>query len=154
MKKLGIGDAAPAFSLKDQEGQVVDSGRLAGRRVLLFFYPKAMTPGCTRQACAVGEALGELEERGVTALGVSPDPPERQKRFAEKHSLGYPLLADEENEAARAFGAWGAKKMYGKEHEGVIRSSFLIDEKGRIMGAWYQVKPGDTVPRALEALGA
>jgi len=153
MTKLEPGDRAPTFSLEDQEGRTVELSQFKGRKVLLFFYPKAMTPGCTRQACAVSESLGQLEELGVAALGVSPDPPERQKRFDEKHGLGFPLLADEENAAARAYGAWGTKNMYGKKYEGVIRSSYLIDEKGRILGAWNKIKPGDTVPRALEVLG-
>jgi peroxiredoxin Q/BCP len=153
MNKLEIGDNAPSFSLEDQEGRRVRLTGFKGRKLLVFFYPKAMTPGCTRQACAVGEALGELEEKGVAALGISPDAPERQKRFADKHGLAFPLLADEDHAVAKAYGAWGTKSMYGKKYEGVIRSSFLVDEKGRILGAWYKVKPGDTVPKALEVLG-
>ena len=100
----------------------------------------------------MSEALEELESLGVAAIGVSPDPSDRQKRFDDKHELGFPLLADVDNEMAKAYGAWGVKNMYGKKKEGIFRSSFLIDEKGKIAGAWYKVKPEDTVPKALALL--
>ena len=147
--KLEIGKKAPAFNMPDQNGQKVRLSSFKGRKVLLYFYPKAMTPGCTRQSISVSEAREKLEALGVVALGVSPDSPERQCRFDEKHGLGFKLLSDEELETAKAYGAFGEKKSFGKTREGVIRSSFLIDEAGKIMGAWYKVKPEDTVPKAL-----
>lgn len=100
----------------------------------------------------MSESLDELTELGVKAVGISPDPPERQKKFDEKHSLGFPLLSDEGGAVARSYGAWGVKNAYGKKKEGIVRSSFLIDEKGKVMGAWYKVKPEDTVPGAMALL--
>ena len=100
----------------------------------------------------MSESLDELRELGVEAVGISPDPQERQKRFDDKHDLGFPLLSDEDGAVARAYGAWGVKNMYGKKKEGIVRSSFLLDEKGKVVGAWYKVKPEDTVPRAMALL--
>lgn len=154
MPKLNPGDPAPDFELMDQNGKVVKLADFQGRKLLLYFYPKADTPGCTRQACSVRDAREELATLGLAVVGISPDPPQRQKKFDDKYGLTFPLLADTERRTAQAFGAWGEKNMYGKKVEGIIRSSFLIDEKGKILQAWYKVSPEDTVPKAREALGA
>jgi len=152
MAKLAVGDKAPAFKLKDQRGNPVKLGDYAGRKLLVYFYPKADTPGCTTQSCAVRDAGAELAELGVDVVGISPDAPARQQKFDAKYDLGFPLLADEDHAVAEAFGAWGEKSMYGRKYMGIIRSSFLIDEKGRIAAAWYKVSPKQTVPEALKAL--
>ena len=153
MAQLKVGDKAPSFSLKDQDGRSASLTDFRGRKLLLYFYPKADTPGCTTQACSVRDAMEELAEAGVTPVGISPDEPGQQKRFDDKYDLGFPLLSDSDHRVARAYGAWGQKSMYGKTYEGIIRSSFLIDEDGTIVRASYKVKPQDTVPHATEALG-
>ena len=152
MAKLSVGDKAPAFSLKDQTGKKVALSDFKGRKLLLYFYPKADTPGCTRQSVCVRDASAELAQAGVAALGISPDEPDKQKKFDDKHSLGFPLLSDPDHKTAQAYGAWGKKSMYGKTYEGIIRSSFLIDENGKILQASYKVKPEDTVPNAQKVL--
>ncbi len=153
MAQLAVGDKAPPFTLKDQDGHEVSLGDFKARKLLLYFYPKADTPGCTTQACDVRDALPELAEAGTIAVGISPDAPTRQKRFDTKYDLGFPLLSDPDHKVAQAYGAWGEKSMYGKTYQGIIRSSFLIDETGRILQVSYKVKPKDTVPNAREALG-
>lgn len=152
MAKLSVGDRAPAFSLKDQNGTRISLSDFKGRKLLLYFYPKADTPGCTRQSVCVRDATAELAQVGVAVLGISPDEPDRQKRFDEKHKLGFPLLSDPDHKTAQAYGAWGKKAMYGKTYEGIIRSSFLLDEDGRVLQVSYKVKPEDTVPSARQAL--
>ena len=154
MAELKIGDKAPSFSLKDQDGKTVSLADFKGRKLLVYFYPKADTPGCTKQACSVRDAATEFAEHNVAAVGISPDTPASQKKFDGKHHLGFPLLSDPDHEAAQAYGAWGKKSMYGKTYEGIIRSSFLIDEKGKIIQVSYKVKPEDTVPNAKGALNA
>ncbi len=153
MPQLKPGDRAPEFALQDQQGQTVKLSDFKGKKVLLFFYPKALTSGCTKQACSVRDARPELADLGVAVLGLSPDPIALQQKFDAKHSLGFPLLSDPDHAVADAFGVWGEKSMYGKKYEGIIRSAFLIDETGGIMGAWYKVSPEQTVPKAREALG-
>ena len=152
MAKLKVGDKAPGFSLQDQDGSKVSLSDFKGKKLLLFFYPRADTPGCTKQACSVRDSIGELAKSSVTGAGVSPDAPARQKKFDEKYGLGIPLLSDADHKVAIAYGAWGEKTMYGKTREGIIRSSFLIDEKAAIIQVSYKVKPLDTVPNAAEAL--
>jgi peroxiredoxin Q/BCP len=152
MTRLDPGDTAPPFTLTGQDETETSLSDLAGRQVLLYFYPKADTPGCIEQSCAVRDARAELESRGVVALGVSPDAPGKQKKFDDDYGLGFPLLADSDHAVAEAYGVWGEKKFMGKTYIGVVRSSFLIDEDGRIQAAWYGVKPDDTVPNALGAL--
>jgi peroxiredoxin Q/BCP len=151
--QLQPGERAPDFNLQDQDGARAALADFRGRKLLLYFYPKADTPGCTAQACSVQENLLDLAGLGVDAVGISPDPPDRQKKFARKYKLSFRLLSDPEHKVAAAYGAWGEKSMYGKKYEGILRSSFLIDGDGRIMGAWYKVSPKDTVPLAREALG-
>jgi peroxiredoxin Q/BCP len=153
MAELTTGSAAPAFELKDQAGNTVRLSDYRGKKLLLYFYPKADTPGCTKQACSVRDSRDELTRRGVSYVGVSPDAPEKQKKFDDKYNLRFPLLSDPDHAAAEAYGVWGEKSMYGKTYMGIIRSSFLIDEQGRIVDAWYKVKPEDTVPLALEKIG-
>jgi peroxiredoxin Q/BCP len=152
MSQLKPGDRAPDFNLQDQDGARAALADFRGRKLLLYFYPKADTPGCTAQACSVQENLLDLAGLGVDAVGISPDPPDRQKKFARKYKLSFRLLSDPAHKVAAAYGAWGEKSMYGKKFEGILRSSFLIDADGRIIAAWYKVSPKDTVPLAREAL--
>lgn len=153
MAKLNPGDPAPDFQLENQEGKKVKLSDFTGQKLLLYFYPKADTPGCTKQACAIRDAKDELSDLGVAALGISPDKPGAQQKFDGKYGLGFPLLSDPDHAVAAAYGAWGDKSMYGKTVQGIIRSSFLIDETGRIIRAWYKIKPEDTVAEAKTALG-
>jgi peroxiredoxin Q/BCP len=145
---------APDFELEDQNGNKVRLADYRGRKVLLYFYPKADTPGCTKQACSVRDSRQQLGDLEVDALGISPDLPPKQKKFDEKYDLGFPLLSDPRHEVAEAYGVWGRKSMRGREYMGIIRSSFLVDEQGRVIETWYKVKPEDTVPRAREALAS
>ena len=149
---LSSGDKAPPFALLDQSANKVSLSDFKGRKVLVFFYPKADTPGCTTQACGMRDIAGDIGDTVV--LGISPDPPAKQKKFDDKYSLGFPLLADEDHAVAEAYGAWGEKSMYGKKYMGIIRSAFLIDEKGRIAEAWPKISPKDTPTNLLKALSA
>ena len=152
MMKLKKGDEAPDFRLHDQNGKEVGLSDFTGRKLLLYFYPKALTSGCTTQALSVRDALDEFALRGVAALGISPDEPKTLKKFDDKHALGFPLLCDKDHSVADAYGVWGEKSMYGRKYMGIIRSSFLIDDRGRIMDAWYKVSPRDTIPKARAVL--
>ena len=152
MAKLSAGDNAPAFSLSSQDGKMVSLSDFKGKKVLLYFYPKADTPGCTKQACSIRDAFKELKKLGASAIGISPDKPSKQKKFDDKYDLGFLLLSDSDNKVAKAYGAWGEKSMYGKTYEGIIRSSFVIDGQGKIAQAAYKVKPLDTVPNATVVL--
>jgi peroxiredoxin Q/BCP len=151
--KLAVGDKAPAFALADQTGATHKLADHKGRKVLIYFYPKADTPGCTTQSCSVRDARKDFAKQGVDVLGISPDKPTAQRKFDTKYGLGFPLLADEDHAVAEAFGVWGEKSMYGRKYMGIVRSAFLIDEKGKVAGAWYGVSPKDTVPGALATLG-
>ena len=152
---LKPGDKAPDFTLFDQDGNAFTlSKSLKARKVrhFIFFYPKADTPGCTTQACGMRDILGDIGETAV--LGISPDKPAKQARFDEKYGLGFPLLADEDHAVAEAYGAWGEKSMYGKKYMGIIRSAFLVDEKGKIQEAWAKISPKDTPSNLLRVLAA
>jgi peroxiredoxin Q/BCP len=149
---LSKGDRVPDFELKDQNGNLVKSEDFRGRKLLVYFYPKADTPGCTKQACSVRDARENLSGLGVAAVGMSPDTPEMQKKFEGKYDLNFPLLSDTDHAVAQRFGVWGEKSMYGKKFMGITRSSFLVDEQGKIIEAWYKVKPLDTVPNVQKAL--
>ena len=146
---LEPGDKAPAFTLTDQDGGKVKLADLKGRRVLVYFYPKADTPGCTTQSCELRDIRDDVD---VQIIGISPDQPEKQKRFDDKYSLGFPLLSDPDHAVAEKYGAWGPKKLYGREYEGIIRSAFLIDEKGKVAEAWPKISPKDTPKKLLKAL--
>ena len=152
MAQLRPGAAAPAFSLIDQDGNTVSLGEFTGKKLLLYFYPKADTPGCTAQACSIRDEMPNLSGSGIAAIGISPDKPEKLKDFKDKYDLNFPLLSDPEHKTADAYGTWGKKSMYGKEYEGIIRSSFLLDEEAKVVQAWYKVSPKDTVPFAKGAL--
>jgi peroxiredoxin Q/BCP len=154
MSKLKPGDAAPPFTLQDQAGTPVKLTDFAGRKLLIYFYPKADTPGCTTQSCAVRDALEDFSSLDLDVVGISPDEPGAQAKFDSKFSLGFPLLADLGHAVADAYGVWGPKSLYGKKYDGIIRSSFLIGEDGTIREAWYKVSPKNTVPFALKALGS
>jgi peroxiredoxin Q/BCP len=147
---LKPGDKAPDFKLTDQHGEPVKLGGYKGRKVLVYFYPKADTPGCTTQACELRDAAPKVGDTVI--VGISPDKPAKQQKFDEKYSLGFPLLADEDHAVAEAYGVWAEKSMYGKKYMGIVRSAFLIDEKGKIAEAWYKVSPKDTAANLLEAL--
>ena len=147
---LSPGDKAPAFTLLDQDGSKVKLSDFKGRKVLVYFYPRADTPGCTTQACGLRDILGDVGDTVV--LGISPDKPEKQKKFDEKYGLGFPLLSDPDHEVAENFEVWGEKKNYGKTYRGIIRSAFLVDEKGKVEEAWYKVSPKDTPTNLLKAL--
>lgn len=149
---LSPGQNAPGFQLPDQNGATVRLSDYRGRKVLIYFYPRADTPGCTTQSCAVRDARQDMKKLNVDVLGVSPDTPADQKKFDLKFSLGFPLLADTDHAVADAYGVWGEKTSYGTTSLGIIRSSFLIDENGLVQRAWYKVKPEETVPKAREAL--
>jgi peroxiredoxin Q/BCP len=151
---LKPGDPAPPFSLPDQTGRTVRLVDHRGRKVLVYFYPKADTPGCTTQSCAVRDAREDLASLGVDVLGISPDRPDAQAKFDQKFTLGFPLLSDPDHVVADAYGVWGEKTSYGKTSVGIIRSSFLVSEDGTIQEAWYKVSPADTVPNARAALAA
>ncbi|HEY8202650.1 MAG TPA: thioredoxin-dependent thiol peroxidase [Actinomycetota bacterium] len=153
MSQLKPGDPAPSFELPDQNGRPVRLEDYRGRKLLVYFYPKADTSGCTAQSCSVRDHLGGLEALGAAAVGISPDLPKAQAKFDAKYGLGFPLLSDPNHVAAEAFGVWAEKSMYGKKYMGIVRSAFLVDEDGTISDAWYKVSPGDTVPNALAALG-
>lgn len=152
MATLKAGDRAPAFTLTDQNGKKVALTKLKGKNVVVYFYPKADTPGCTTQSCAVSEAMPDLKKLKAVALGISPDAPEKQKRFDEKYGLGFPLLADEDHKVAEKWGVWGKKKLYGREYMGIVRSAFVVDAKGKIVDAFYKVSPKDTVKKVKAAL--
>lgn len=152
MTQLKPKDKAPQFSLPDQSGKKVKLSDFKGKKVLLYFYPKADTPGCTTQACSLRDASKPLGANKVAVVGISPDEPAKLTKFDEKYNLGFPLLSDPDSKVAKAYGAWGEKSMYGKKYEGILRSSFLLDEKGTVLQAWYKVSPKDTVPHALKEL--
>lgn len=129
---LQAGDKAPQFTLQDQNGEAVSLASLQGKKVLVYFYPKAMTPGCTTQAQCLRDSKSSLDEHNVVVLGISPDPVKRLPKFVEKENLNFTLLSDEDHEVATQFGVWGPKKFMGKEYDGIHRTSFMVDENGTI----------------------
>jgi peroxiredoxin Q/BCP len=144
------GDRAPAFHLPNQDGEKVRLSSYKGRKVLVYFYPRADTPGCTTQSCALRDIAGDIGDTAI--VGISPDTPEKLKKFDEKYGLGFTLLGDADHAVAEAYGVWGEKKNYGKTYMGIIRSAFLIDEKGKISHAWPKISPKDTPTKLLKAL--
>jgi peroxiredoxin Q/BCP len=151
--KLSTGDAAPAFTLPDSEGNDVSLSDFAGRSVIVYFYPAAMTPGCTTQACDFRDSLARLQSAGYAVVGISPDPPAKLAKFVDKEQLTYPLLSDPDHAVLEAYGAWGEKSLYGKTVVGVIRSTVVVDEQGRVALARYNVKAKGHVAALAKALG-
>lgn len=140
MNTLSAGDAAPLFSLPDQDGKPVSLESLKGKKVLVYFYPKAMTPGCTVQAQGLRDIQNELQQNNVVVLGISPDAVKRLPKFIEKEQLNFTLLSDEDHTVADAFGVWGPKKFMGKEYDGIHRITFLIDEEGNVEQVFNKFK--------------
>lgn len=147
---LEVGDPAPGFELTDQMGKKLKLSSYRGRKVLVYFYPKADTPGCTTQACGLRDVLERVGDTAV--LGISPDAPAKQARFDQKYNLGFPLLADEDHSVADSYGVWTEKSMYGKTYMGILRSAFLVDEKGSLEQVWYKISPADTPKKLLAAV--
>lgn len=152
MTTLHPGDIAPDFTLVDQDGTAVSLHDLRGRQVILYFYPAAMTPGCTTQACDFRDSLSSLEAAGYTVLGISRDSPAKLTQFRERDGLSFELLSDEDHAVHDAYGAWGEKMNYGKRIEGVLRSTFVVDAEGRIVHAQYNVKATGHVARLRKLL--
>ena len=140
MTRLSPGDEAPAFTLPDADGKDVSLSDFRGRRVVVYFYPAAMTPGCTTQACDFRDNLAELTDAGLVVLGISPDKPEKLAKFRDRDALTFPLLSDQSRSVLEAYGAYGEKKLYGKTVVGVLRSTFVVDADGKIEPAQYNVK--------------
>lgn len=154
MPYMEAGSLAPDFALPDQDGRLHRLADYRGRWVVLYFYPKDDTPGCTKEACGFRDRMGDLQDLGAVVFGVSADGVESHKRFAEKYGLNFPLLADPERQAILAYGAWGKKNLYGKEYEGVLRQTFLIDPEGRIAKVWRKVSPEGHAEEVAEVLRA
>ncbi|GAB55063.1 alkyl hydroperoxide reductase/thiol specific antioxidant/ Mal allergen [Glaciecola punicea ACAM 611] len=152
MNTLKAGDNAPQFTLQNQRGQSVDISSLQGSKVLVYFYPKASTPGCTVQAKGLRDSIKKLNAKDVTVLGISPDPVSKLAKFAEKEMLNFDLLSDEDHSVADTFGVWGLKKFMGKEYDGIHRLSFLIDETGKITHVFDKFKTKDHHEVVLAAL--
>jgi peroxiredoxin Q/BCP len=151
--ELVIGDTAPEFEAVADTGETVRLGDFRGRRVVLYFYPKDDTPGCTTQACGFRDHYAEVEEQDAVVLGVSPDGKASHLKFKSKYDLPFTLLVDEDHSIAELYGVWGEKKMYGKTYMGIIRSHFVIDEDGKIVDIKINVRPADSVDLAIKALG-
>ena len=152
--RLAPGDPAPEFTLLDADGKEVSLSSFRGQRVIVYFYPAAMTPGCTKEACDFRDSLASLNSAGITVLGISPDQPAKLARFRDKEGLTFPLLSDPGHAVLEAYGAWGEKKLYGKTIVGVIRSTFVVDANGAIEKALYGVKATGHVARLRAEVGA
>ncbi|GAB6928757.1 thioredoxin-dependent thiol peroxidase [Paenibacillus sp. JCM 10914] len=150
--QISIGDQVPDISLPASNGKPVSLSDYQGRKVVLFFYPKNMTPTCTEEACSFRDYYGELQEAGAVVLGISPDPLKSHTKFTDKYSLPYLLLSDEEHRLSEIFGVWQMKKMFGREYMGIVRSTFLIDEEGTLVREWRKVKVKGHVEAVLEAI--
>jgi thioredoxin-dependent peroxiredoxin len=151
--RLAPGDLAPDFTLPDADGREVSLSSLRGQRVIIYFYPAAMTPGCTKQACDFRDSRSDLSDAGFSVLGISPDAPTKLARFAELEGLTFPLLSDPDRDVLKAYGAFGEKMLYGKKSIGVIRSTFVVGTDGRIENAYYGVKATGHVARLRKDLG-
>jgi len=151
-KSPTAGDIAPDFTLPDDAGRPVKLSDFRGRRVILYFYPKDDTTGCTTQACGFRDAYPQIEVENAVVIGISPDGKASHQKFKTKHKLPFILLTDENHAVAETYGVWGEKAMYGRKYLGIIRSHFVIDEQGRVIDAQVKVKPADSVARALETL--
>jgi thioredoxin-dependent peroxiredoxin len=151
MGKLEQGSSAPSFTLPDQDGKPVSLDDLRGQKVVVYFYPKDMTPGCTAEACQFNDNLQQFSAANVAVLGISPDGAESHQKFRAEHGLTFPLLTDADHAVMESYGAWGEKTLYGKKSVGVIRSTFLIDEEGKVQQAWYSVKANGHAEKVLDA---
>ena len=151
--RLEPGDAAPDFTLPDADGRDVALSSLRGQRVIIYFYPAAMTPGCTKQACDFRDSKRDLSDAGYAVLGISPDKPAKLAKFRERDGLTFPLLSDPDHAVLEAYGAYGEKKLYGKTVQGVIRSTFVVDEEGKVSDARYNVKATGHVAKLRRDLG-
>jgi thioredoxin-dependent peroxiredoxin len=151
--RLAPGDAAPDFTLPDAQGNAVSLSSLRGNRVIIYFYPAAMTPGCTKEACDFRDSLSSLAAAGFAVIGISPDSPAKLAKFAERDGLTFPLLSDPDHKVLDAYGAYGEKMLYGKKSVGVIRSTFVVDQNGKIEKAQYAVKATGHVARLRAELG-
>jgi peroxiredoxin Q/BCP len=149
---VNVGDLAPDFALRSDTGDTVQLSDFRGKRVILYFYPKDDTSGCTTQACGFRDVFPEIEEQNAVVLGISPDGVQSHQKFKTKHNLPFTLLVDDQHTAAEAYGVWGEKKMYGKTYMGIIRSHFVIDEAGNVVETAVKVKPADSVKQAVAAL--
>jgi peroxiredoxin Q/BCP len=152
MALLAVGDKAPSFETTNQDGKTVSLRDFQGKKVVLYFYPKDDTPGCTKEACSFRDAWSQLKRRKVAVLGVSVDDARSHKKFAEKFSLPFTLLADTEKAIVNAYGVWGQKSMYGRKYMGTNRVTYLIDEKGKIAAVWPKVKPDGHAEEILAAV--
>jgi peroxiredoxin Q/BCP len=152
MAYLNIGDTAPEFNSISQDGKMVKLSDFAGKKIILYFYPKADTPGCTAESCNLRDNYNDLTGKGFEVIGVSPDKQQKQKKFAEKYNLPFILLADEEKTVIKTYGAWGPKKLYGREYEGLLRTTYVIDEEGKIKKVFTKVKTKDHAAQILEAM--
>ncbi len=152
MGKLAAGDEAPVFALEDEDGKTVSLSDYAGKRVVVYFYPRDDTPGCTKEACQFSDLFEEFRQAGVDVVGISPDDAPSHRRFREKHGLTIKLLSDPGHEVMEAYGAWGEKTLYGKKSVGVIRTTVLVGEQGQVERAWYHVKADGHAGKVLEAL--
>ncbi len=150
MARLEEGKTAPAFTLNDQDGKAVSLKDFKGQKVVVYFYPKDDTPGCTKEACQFNDNLRAFAKAEVAVIGISPDKAEAHVKFRTKYKLKFPLLSDPDKKVMEKYGAFGEKMMYGKKVVGVIRSTFLIDEKGKIEKAWYSVKADGHAAKVLE----
>lgn len=150
--RLNVGDTAPAFSLADATGNTISLSDYAGQRVLVYFYPRANTPGCTKEACDFRDSLEELNELNIAVVGISPDKSEALAKFRDDHDLNFPLLSDPDKSVMTAYGAFGEKKNYGKVVQGVIRSTFLVEPDGTIGQTHYNVKATGHVARVMKGL--
>ncbi len=149
---LKAGDVAPEFELQSDSGDTVRLSDLRGKKVILYFYPKDDTPGCTREACEFRDRMPDIEREGALILGISPDNVKSHQKFKSKHELPFTLLADPDHAVAESYGAWGEKKMYGKVYEGILRTTYLIDEQGKIEQVFEKVKPKGHSQQVLSAL--
>ncbi len=153
LQKLEVGTTAPAFTVLDQDGKSVSLADFKGKKTILYFFPAASTPGCTKEACDFNDNLNPFKDAGYTVLGISPDPVKKLKTFQVNQELNFPLLSDPELEVHKAYGAYGVKKLYGREYTGVLRSTFAIDENGVITLALYNVKATGHVLMLRKLLG-
>ncbi len=154
MTTLKIGQQAPDFKAVDQDGKDIGLSSFKGSKVILYFYPKADTPGCTAESCNLRDNYDDLMNKGYQIIGVSADSVTKQKKFAEKYNLPFRLIADENKEVIKAYGAWGVKKMYGKDYEGIIRTTIVIDEKGEILKIFDKVDTKNHAEQIMEAMNA